>query len=77
MTYGTTLSVFDGTDPNGTWKLYVLDDTEGDAGAISSGGTLKNKAPVLPLLPLFAEVRGRFILRNLARSLVQELGRSP
>lgn len=25
--YGTTLSVFDGTDPNGTWKLYAMDDT--------------------------------------------------
>jgi hypothetical protein len=25
--YGQTLSVFDGTDPNGTWKLFVIDDT--------------------------------------------------
>ncbi len=24
--YGTSLGVFNGTDPNGTWKLFVLDD---------------------------------------------------
>jgi subtilisin-like proprotein convertase family protein len=32
--YGTQLSVLDGTDPNGTWRLYVIDDTEVDAGSI-------------------------------------------
>lgn len=30
--YGTTLSVFDGSDPNGTWRLYILDDAAGDWG---------------------------------------------
>jgi subtilisin-like proprotein convertase family protein len=33
--YGTTLSVFDGSDPNGAWKLYVIDDASGDVGSIT------------------------------------------
>ena len=33
--YGTTLSVFDDSDPNGAWKLYVIDDSAGDTGSIS------------------------------------------
>ena len=38
--HGTTLSVFDGRDPNGTWELYVLDPSSGAAGAITEGWTL-------------------------------------
>ena len=30
--YPTSLSVFDGTDPNGDWKLYVNDDRDGEEG---------------------------------------------
>ena len=33
--YGTSLSVFDGTDPNGEWKLYVADDAEGATGGMT------------------------------------------
>jgi subtilisin-like proprotein convertase family protein len=33
--YGTSLSVFNGTNPNGTWQLYVIDDTPFDAGSIT------------------------------------------
>ena len=33
--YGTSLSVFNGTDPNGDWQLYVIDDTRGFAGSIT------------------------------------------
>src|SRR4051794_20220424 len=32
--YATALSAFDGTDPNGEWKLYVADDAEGESGAV-------------------------------------------
>jgi hypothetical protein len=38
--YGTQLSVFDGTAPNGTWSLYVLDDTDVEAGQIANGWSL-------------------------------------
>ncbi len=35
------LSVFDGTDPNGTWSLFVFDDTGGDFGSIDGGWSLE------------------------------------
>jgi subtilisin-like proprotein convertase family protein len=35
--YGTALSVFNGTVPNGTWKLFVFDDLGGDTGSIAGG----------------------------------------
>ncbi|OUB15412.1 hypothetical protein BK708_24800 [Bacillus thuringiensis serovar yunnanensis] len=33
--YGSTLSVFNGTNPNGTWKLFVFDDGRDDVGCIT------------------------------------------
>ena len=38
--YNTNLAVFGSIPANGTWSLYVEDDTEGDAGAISNGWSL-------------------------------------
>ena len=38
--YGSTLSAFNGTDPNGVWRLYVLDDTPGNNGVIAGGWSL-------------------------------------
>jgi streptogramin lyase/subtilisin-like proprotein convertase family protein len=35
--YGTTLTNFNGTDPNGTWKLFVLDDNTHLAGNTNVG----------------------------------------
>ncbi len=34
------LSVFDGTNPNGTWSLFVVDDVGGDAGNINGGWSI-------------------------------------
>ncbi|MEN3333050.1 MAG: hypothetical protein V7641_2415 [Blastocatellia bacterium] len=39
-TGNTLLSIFDGTNPNGTWTLYVVDDTQNNAGAIAGGWSL-------------------------------------
>lgn len=41
------LSVFNGTDPNGTWSLYVVDDANQDAGLISGGWQLRFTVPTV------------------------------
>src|SRR5690606_2025168 len=38
--YADSMAVFNGWSPNGTWSLYVLDDTPSDSGAITNGWTL-------------------------------------
>ncbi len=43
------LSTFNGTDPNGAWKLYVVDDSGSDSGTIAGWSlrvTSQNGAPV-------------------------------
>ncbi len=41
--YGPALSVFNGANPNGTWSLFVLDDSAGDHGQITDGWSLQIK----------------------------------
>ncbi len=38
--YGGALSAFNGTNPNGAWNLYVIDNANGDSGSISGGWSL-------------------------------------
>ena len=38
--YPTDFAVFNGTSPNGTWSLLVLDDSGTDVGSIAGGFTL-------------------------------------
>lgn len=38
--YGSLLSDFNGTNPNGNWQLYVTDDAGGDIGSIAGGWSL-------------------------------------
>jgi subtilisin-like proprotein convertase family protein len=38
--YGTSLAAFDGTNPNGTWSLFVFDNSPGDSGNIAGGWSL-------------------------------------
>lgn len=41
------LSRFDGTNPNGFWKLFVVDDASGDSGQFAGGWSLQIRARVL------------------------------
>lgn len=41
----TLTSVFGGTNPNGTWSLYVVDDAGGDVGQIAGGWDLLFDVP--------------------------------
>ncbi|MBS1794652.1 MAG: VCBS repeat-containing protein [Acidobacteria bacterium] len=43
---GTTLGAFYGTNPNGTWSLYVVDDNGSNAGAIAGGWSLDIQSSV-------------------------------
>src|SRR5690606_18618161 len=48
--YVTSLDVFNGTDPNGEWHLFVIDDASGDSGSIAGGWSLEiitNEAPTI------------------------------
>jgi hypothetical protein len=52
--YGTDFSVFNNTNPNGVWSLYIMDDTGGDAGDIAGGwsltiGTTSTNNPTLAI----------------------------
>ncbi len=38
--YVTNLSAFDGTNPNGTWQLFIMDDTSGTSGNLAGGWAL-------------------------------------
>jgi subtilisin-like proprotein convertase family protein len=45
--YGAFLSDFDGTNPNGTWKLFIYDDSESWNGSLAGGWSITIKARVL------------------------------
>jgi subtilisin-like proprotein convertase family protein len=38
--HGSTLSVFNGTNPNGQWQLFVVDDFPADSGSFAGGWSL-------------------------------------
>ncbi|HYN79813.1 MAG TPA: VPLPA-CTERM sorting domain-containing protein [Lamprocystis sp. (in: g-proteobacteria)] len=47
--FGTNLSAFAGLDPNGTWKLWLYDDTGGDGGSLAGGWGLNLNAASVPV----------------------------
>lgn len=38
--YGSSLTAFNGSDPNGVWSLYIVDDSRSDTGSIAGGWSL-------------------------------------
>jgi subtilisin-like proprotein convertase family protein len=55
----TQLSVFNGTNPNGLWRLFVIDDGAQDGGAIAGGWSLEidSVAPAAPGSLIISEYR--------------------
>jgi subtilisin-like proprotein convertase family protein len=45
------LATFNGTDPNGTWRLYVMDNAAVDEGQITGGWRLCLNSPIPPPFP--------------------------
>lgn len=41
QSYSSSLAVFNNTNPNGDWSLFVVDDSGDDAGSIAGGWTLE------------------------------------
>lgn len=48
LPYHDRLSIFDGINPNGTWRLYVVDDFAGDSGFITNVTLSISTTPSLP-----------------------------
>ncbi|MEW6129458.1 MAG: C25 family cysteine peptidase [Acidobacteriota bacterium] len=46
--YSNTLADLKGLNPNGTWRLWVVDDVGGDGGSISGGWCLNISTPASP-----------------------------
>jgi hypothetical protein len=46
--YAKSLSAFDGTDPNGTWKLFIIDDSPGSSGAVANNWALQITTETAP-----------------------------
>jgi extracellular elastinolytic metalloproteinase len=49
--YGSSLAVFNGVDPAGTWRLFVVDDIQGDSGSFSGGWSLTIQSAVQDYAP--------------------------
>jgi uncharacterized repeat protein (TIGR01451 family) len=79
----TQLAAFGGTDPNGNWSLYVVDDSTGDAGAINGGWELDLTItqPVSPLANLgivaATSTPGSIFTEETVNYLVQVTNRGP
>ncbi len=48
--FGNTMSIFHGANPNGTWKLFVLDEFTSGSGSINGGWTINIATQLAPPL---------------------------
>ena len=53
-----SLSIFNGTDPNGVWSLYIVDDSSGGQGNIAGGWSLFVTTTDSPVSPADVSVVG-------------------
>jgi hypothetical protein len=59
--YQYALSALNGSEPNGSWSLYVFDDTVGNSGVIANGWTLGlTTAQTLPTVSVPTTLSGVF-----------------
>jgi subtilisin-like proprotein convertase family protein len=66
--YGTTLSVFNGTNPNGTWKLFVQDMLQYDSGDIAGGWSMEiTTVPEPQLLQITCAGLGLLFVKRLSK----------
>jgi subtilisin-like proprotein convertase family protein len=69
--YGTTLSAFNASIPNGTWSLFVVDDAAADQGAISGGWTLTiTTTGGAPAAPTISDISNQSTTMNTATAAV-------
>ena len=70
ITYVTNFAGFNGTSPNGTWRLYVQDDEFLDTGTIARGWSLTidwdDSAPRVGFLPTLMDGRLQMVLKSQA-----------
>jgi PKD repeat protein/subtilisin-like proprotein convertase family protein len=70
--YGSSFAGFAGTNPNGTWRLYVWDDLGGDIGSIGDGWCVtiasRNEAPTADAGGEYRSDEGSLITFNGTRS---------
>jgi subtilisin-like proprotein convertase family protein len=57
----TTLAAFNGTDPNGVWNLYIVDDTGVDQGVLGNGWSLSIATSANPFPQSFSNATPVFI----------------
>lgn len=57
--YMASLSVFNSVNPNGVWRLYIVDDIDGDVGSIDDGWsiTLTQQADCCEMPPVLKLIR--------------------
>lgn len=58
--FGTNFATFNGTDPNGTWSLYIVDDIAPDFGVVAGGWSLLIAAAEGPLPPTISDITNQF-----------------
>jgi hypothetical protein len=74
---GSALSVFQGTNPNGTWSLYSVDDLGGDGGSIASWELIITAPPTIDRLDSYeatARADGRVSIKWNAGFDAENLG---